>query len=392
MPWQEASTVSLRLEFIQLASAEPANLAQLCRRFHISRPTAYKWLARYQAQGSEGLTDCSRRPHSSPTRTGPELEQLVLELRQQHPAWGARKLHARLLALGHNDLPSVTTLNNILRRHQAIDPQEAVKHQAWHRFEHAVPNELWQMDFKGDFALQQQQQRQPPTHSAARCYPLTVLDDHSRFALGLQALGNQTTQAVQAELTRLFRRYGLPQRMTMDNGSPWGWGAAEGHPYTPLTVWLLRLGIRVSHSRPYHPQTQGKDERFHRTFKAEVLAYQHFESLEQAGASFEQWRHCYNHERPHQALQMAVPASRYQLSSREFPEQLPPIEYGPDDIVRQVKDRGRIKYGNQLYKIPKAFYGYPVALRPTLQDGRLAVYFCQYKVAEIDLQSKQQEL
>src|SRR5262249_9640533 len=158
-----------------------------------------------------------------------------------------------------------------------------------------------------------------------RCHPLTVLDDHSRFALGLEACANEQGVTVQERLTTIFRRYGLPRRMTMDNGSPWGNDST--HPHTPLTVSLMRLGIGVGHSRPYHPQTQGKDERFHRTLKVEVLHGRTFRDLPHCQAAFDEWRTVYNVQRPHEALAMATPGSRYAISARPFPASLPAVEY-----------------------------------------------------------------
>lgn len=372
MPWQEVSTVSLRQEFVMLASVEGANVRALCRRYTISPRTGYKWLGRYRRQGRAALTDRSRRPHRSPTRTPPALEQAVLAVRAAHPVWGARKLRAVLQAAGHPALPSPSTVTAILRRHGQLPPAAATPPRAWQRFEHDAPNRLWQMDFKGHFAL-----------LAGRCHPLTVLDDHSRFAVGLQACGDQTGQTVQARLTACLRRYGLPEAILVDNGPPWGSDAA--HPHTPLTAWLLRLGVRVLHTRPYHPQTQGKDERFHRTLKAEVLGTRVLRDLPHCQREFDRWRDVYNLERPHDALGLAVPASRYRASPLAFPEILPPIEYGPGALVRKVAEGGEISYRNQPFRVGRAFCGYPVALRPTLVDGVLDVFFCHQKVAQINL-------
>ena len=162
------------------------------------------------------------------------------------------------------------------------------------------------MDFKGHFAL-----------TRGRCHPLTVIDDHSRFAIALEACGNERGTTVQTRLTAAFRRYGLPARLLMDNGSPWG--SDRDHPYTPLGAWLIRLGVTPPHGRPYHPRTQGKNECFNRSLKAEVLRGRLFEDLDQAQRSFEDWCHVYNCQRPHDALDLDVPASRYSLSPRPFP-------------------------------------------------------------------------
>lgn len=372
MPWQEVSTVSLRQEFVTMVQHGPVNISELCRRFRVSRKTGYKWLARCAAEGAAGLADRSRRPRGSPTRTPVEMEAAVVALRDAHPAWGGRKLRRRLDDLGYRDVPAPSTLTAILHRHGRMDTAESPKHTAFTRFEHAAPNRLWQMDFKGHFALAQ-----------GRCHPLTVLDDHSRFNVLLRACANEQGETVQGALTEAFRRYGLPERMTMDHGSPWG--ADPAHPLTAVTVWLIRLGIGVSHSRPYHPQTQGKDERFHRTLAVECLRAQPFRDLAHCQGQFDGFRDTYNFERPHEALGLAVPASRYSPSPRAFPEVLPPIEYGPGDAVRKVQAKGELFYRGQVFRVSQALRGYPVALRPTTDEGRLVVYFCHHRVTEIDM-------
>ena len=371
MPWQEASVKSMRYEFVCLAEREGANIRELCRRFTISPPTAYKWLGRYAEAGEAGLVDRPRRPHSSPRRTGAALEQAVLGIREEHPAWGGRTIRKVLLDRDGGPAPSPSTITAILRRHDRIASAQRIQRD-WQRFEQPRPNALWQMDFKGHF----------PT-SAGRCHPLTVLDDHSRFALGLQACGDERTQTVQDRLRAIFRVYGLPDRLLMDNGSPWGNDTA--HPRTPLTVWLLRLGVRVSHSRPYHPQTQGKGERFHRTLKAEVLQGRHFVDLAACQDAFDRWRTVYNTQRPHQALGLAVPISRYTPSPRPFPETLPPIEYGDGDLVRKVGAEGWVNFTGRTFKVGRALRGYPVALRPAVSDGVWSVWFMTHPIAEVDL-------
>jgi hypothetical protein len=188
---------------------------------------------------------------------------------------------------------------------------------------------------------------------------------------------------VQAHLTELFRRYGLPAALLTDNGPPWG---GEGvHPYTPLTVWLLRLGVAVRHGRPRHPQTQGKDERFHRTLNAELLSRRTFRDLAECQPAFDAWRRLYNHERPHEALALAVPASRYRVSPRPFPEALPALEYAPGDAVRKVQQGGWISFRGREYRLPEAFVGQPVALRPEADAAALAVWFAEHRLGRLDL-------
>ena len=376
MPWKECSTVSQRAALVK-AMIEETPVTRLCGQVGISRTTAYKWMARYRDEGPAGLEDRSRRPHHSPQRTAEQLERAILEVRAQHPAWGGRKIRSRLLALGHVRVPVPSTITAILHRHGWVDPAASLKHQPLQRFEHPCPNDLWQMDFKGHF----------PLNDGSRCHPLTVLDDHARFSVGLRACGDEQGTTVQPQLIDLFRRYGLPQAMLMDNGGPWG--LDREHPYTLLTAWLIRLGIRVIHSRPYHPQTQGKDERFHRTLEDELLRGRQFDHLAQVQTCFDRWREMYNCERPHEALQMSVPASRYRPSPRVYPEVLPPIEYSAQLVVRKVQDKGEIFYRGRMFKISKAFRGYPVGLRPTDSEGVWEVYFCQQAIARIDVRTGQ---
>jgi transposase InsO family protein len=374
MPWRVSDAMSLRGELVSLMQYDGANVSELARRFGVSRKTAYKWLARAQAAQPVSLADRSRRPRHSPAKTAAPVEARVVALRGQHPAWGGRKLRRRLQDQGVAAVPATSTITGILHRHGLIDRQESAKHQAFQRFEHAAANDLWQMDFKGHFAMEQ-----------GRCHALTVLDDHSRYSLGLDACGNERTETVQERLTAMFRRYGLPFRMLMDNGSPWGDDGS--HPYTPLTVWLLLLGIAISHGQPYHPQTQGKDERFHRTLKAEVLARQIFRDLAHCQQHFDAWRQMYNQQRPHEALGLQVPASRYQVSPRPFPEQLPEIVYGPEVRVRKVQDLGWISYQGRDYRLPKAFKGYPIGLRPTAQDDVMDILFAHHHILTLNLRS-----
>jgi transposase InsO family protein len=366
LPWSQVTVEQQREEFVRLARQPNANVSQLCRRFGISRKTGYKWL------GREDLRDRSRCPHSSPGRTPREVEAHVIAMRAQHPAWGGRKI-AHVLARDAGVTIASNTVNWVLKRHGLISPAASDAATAWHRFEHEAPNSLWQMDFKGHFATDTQ-----------RCHPLTVLDDHSRFNVVLQALGNERLESVQPVLQHAFERYGLPERINADNGPPWG-APVEG-ALTALGVWLIRLGVRLSHSRPAHPQTNGKDERFHRTMKAELLSSRHFKDLDDAQHHFSDWRHLYNFRRPHHALDMDTPASRYAASPRSMPRALPPVEYSSHDIVRRVMDGGRIRYNGTTYRVGKALIGQPVALRARADlDGALEVYFCHHKVGAIDL-------
>jgi transposase InsO family protein len=300
------------------------------------------------------------------------VEAAIVALREQHPAWGARKLRARLAALGHQELPATSTVHAILLRAGLVCPEESAKHQRFQRFEHPEPNDLWQMDFKGHF----------PLTSGCRCHPLTVLDDHSRFSLVLAACGDELGQTVRQRLIGAFRRYGLPRRMLMDNGGCWR--GDTGDMPSAFAVWLMRLGIRITHGRPFHPQTQGKEERFHRTLKAEVLT-RPFDTLRGCQRAFDRWRDVYNLERPHQAVGLVPPIQRYRESPRAYPRQLPPIEYGPDDQVRKVSIDGDISFHGHQIAVSRALRRMPVGLRPTAEDGVWEVYFSYSPLGLLDL-------
>jgi transposase InsO family protein len=377
MPWQEPSVMSLRREFVQFAGQDGANVAELCRRYGISRPTGYKWLTRAATDGLTGLADRSRRPHDSPTKTAPALEAQVVALRRSHPAWGGTKLHHWLVQHGVVDAPAPSTITDILRRHGLI-PAHLDALRPWQHFEHAAPNDLWQLDFMGH----------RPLTTGQRVHPLTLLDDHSRFALGLAACLHEQQATVQAHLTGWFQCYGLPQAILTDNGPPWATSGGGG--ITALEAWLLRLGVELWHGRVYHPQTQGKVERLHGTIAAEVFAHHHLPDLAASQPAFDAFRQIYNHERPHAALAYDVPASRYQPSPRPFPALLPDLVYGPDDHVRLVRAQGAISFHNRSYFISRGLIGLPVAVRPTPTDDRFQVVFCQRQVATIDLRHPDQ--
>lgn len=386
MPWKDQTKMSLKTEFVALANKPNANMSQLCKRFGISRPTGYKWLRRWQKNGKEGLSDQSRRPHKPANQTPPDVEDLVLQVRRSK-GWGGRKIKRWLLndirkgniELDPDLIPAPSTITEILKRNQLLDTEDAPSRKGpWKHFEYPHPNDLWQMDFKGEFALD----------NDALCYPLTIVDDHSRYSIAVQACKNQRRQTVQPELKNCFLRYGLPKAILCDNGSPWGspmrWG--DGRPYfTRLSAWLIRLGINIIHSTPGRPQGKGKNERFNGSLKAELLRYNRFDDFTHVQSEFDQWREVYNEERPHESLDMDVPTSRYMISSRAYPTHIDPIEYGPDDQVRKVSKKGKISFKSKMYRVGRAFVGQPVAVRPHVEKQTWKVYFCHQHIRTLTL-------
>ena len=372
MPWREVSKMEERKEFVRLAGLEGANRRELCRAFGIHPDTGYKWLKRWRS--GEELLDRSRRPHASPDRTSAETEARIVAIRDAHPAWGARKI-VHCLERDGMEPPAASTVHAVLQRHGRIGPRQGAG-TAGQRFEKPAPNLLWQMDFKGWVKL----------GNGERCHPLTIVDDHSRYAPCLQACADQQKPTVQAHLEATFGRYGLPDAMFVDNGAPWG--DASGKHWTRLRVWLLKLGVELIYSRPYHPQSRGKNERFHRTLHDEVFALRIFANLAQLQRAFDAWREVYNFERPHEAIGMAVPAKRYRPSQRRFPSKLPDVEYAEHEIVRTVpRSKDYISFKGRYWKVPEAFRGERVAIRPRGRDGCFGVFFASHQIATIDLTS-----
>jgi transposase InsO family protein len=295
-------------------------------------------------------------------------------MRREHPAWGGKKIRRVLLNEGHEGIPASSTITEVLRRNGFIDEQESLKHKAFQRFEYGAPNDLWQADFKGNKGWARQ----------AGCHPLTVLDDHSRFNIGLRSCPDEKKETVQREFSMMFRQYGMPLRMLTDNGPPWGSAVAD-EVYTAISVWMMILGIGIIHGRPFHPQTQGKDERFNRTLKEEVMRYHKPDDWMGYQRIFDEWREVYNNVRPHEALGMQVPADRYAPSPREFPEKLPDVVYDEGLTLRKADSSGRISFHKKYWRIGKAFTGYYLAVVPTEMDGMFDVMFMSYCVSSIDL-------
>jgi len=385
MPFESKTVMEHRLEFCMLAIKEKANMSELCKRYQISRPVGYKWLNRFSEYGIAGIVDLSRRPKKSPFRINPDLEQYLLSLRKENPEWGAKKVHKILTnqektgSYPFENIPCKNTITSVFARNGLISEEKRMKSQRWQRFEYEEPNALWQMDFKGYFKLLDQ----------SLCYPLTILDDHSRFNIGLFACKNEQRESVKMNLIAVFRKYGLPEKMLFDNGSPWGAAGQETsdqlRTFTSLEKWLIRLNIKPIHGHPYHPQTQGKEERFHRTLKAEVLKYEQFKNHRHCQDRFDKWREKYNCQRPHEAIGQEVPVTRYKQSTRSYPEVLPSIEYDSTDIIRKVDQSGIISFKNNEFHIGKAFIGDFVAIRSTNLEYHYDVYFCNHMIRTINL-------
>lgn len=373
MPWKVSTTMSLKKDFIDKVRKRNQSFTSVCQEFGISRTLGYEILKQFELEGIKGLEPKSKAPHFSPQKTSSIIEDKIIEVRLKNPTWGARKIRAYLLKQQVMELPSPSTICAILKRNGYISEEESLKRQALSRFERETPNELWQMDFKGHFQM----------GIKKSCYPLTILDDHSRFSLCLHACENEAAFAVKKQLISVFEQYGMPLQINVDNGRPWGNSCLV--KYTQISVWLMQLDILVTHSRPRHPQTNGKNERFHRTLKEDLLNRNRIENFSHAQKLFDQWRHIYNYERPHQALDMRVPADRYKPSARIMPSKLPITEYEQSAIVRKTTDTGHISYKNKDYLAGKAFTGHYIEVRPNELRGLLELYFGKHKIYTYEL-------
>ena len=370
MPWKQTNAMEERIRFVVRAEEQSISLTELCQQFGVHRTTGWRWLQRLQQMGRiEELGEHSRKPHRSPRQTRREVEERILELRQKH-GWGALKLQV-LLAREDWEAVSVATINRILKRHGAIAAGESHR-PAFQRFERGEPNQLWQMDFKGI------QEKMAARHG--RIYPLSILDDHSRYLVGLFALTDPDGAATMSCLRGALERYGVPEAMLMDHGTPW-WSTSNGHGLTQLTVALLKQGIRLYFSGIGHPQTQGKVERLHRTM--EQALQRDGERFPGWGAWTEAFREEYNQVRPHQALALAVPAQKHRPSGRAYQENPREWEYESGSQVRRLNSKGCVKYRSERYFVCEALAGEEVAVE-RLQD-RILVRYRRTYVREIDL-------
>jgi transposase InsO family protein len=347
MPWLETDVRDQRIQFVNAVREPGAKMARVCRTFGISRKTGYKWLGRDEGTHSvAALTDRSRRPLTSPQRTDAAVTGRVRVLRAEY-GWGGDKLATLLDAEGIVLAPR--TVDRIIQR-EGLTRLDTAPAPALGRFERAAPNELWQMDAKGCYPLRPQGQ----------CHPLSILDDHSRYAIGLVALPCLTTRGVRTALIRCFERVGVPAAMLMDHGVPW-WNASNATGLTTLSVFLLNQGIRLLFGRVRHPQTQGKVERFHRTLGERLRWWGVPTTLREFARAFATFRDEYNEVRPHEALQMRPPASRFAPSGRAYAPTPLRWDYPAGSDVRRVAANGRLSYGSHHFFISEALAGEQVA-------------------------------
>jgi transposase InsO family protein len=366
MAWRSVDVQEQRVRFVVAASRAASSISALCAEFGISRATGHVWLKRYRAGGVEAVAEQSRRPRSSPRRTAAEVEERVMALRRERPDWGARKL-AVLLGQQGPPLPAAT-VHRILSRRGLVRAED--RHPpALRRFEREHPNQLWQMDFKS------------PKGWGQAVGPLSVIDDHSRYAITLFQTGTTRAEAVREQLEDAFLRCGLPQTLLMDHGIPW-WNGASAGGWTQLTVWLMKQGVGLCLSGIRHPQTQGKVERFHGALeKARRLRGLPQPPLRQRW--LDDFRHDYNHVRPHEALGMKTPASCWRPSPQPYDPNPAPWHYPEGAEVMRLEKTGQLTLQGRRWQVAGALASEQVQLIRTGQ--RILIFYRNTLVRELDL-------
>ena len=373
MPWEHSLPMDQKTQFVSEFLRHTISVTELCDRYGISRKTGYKWIDRYQAEGPAGLADRSRRPHSSPDETPEPLRLAIIEARRLHPSWGGKKLLKHLKSKNPQvDWPSRWTVCEILRR-EGLVRQRTRRRKPGHPGKPisiaTAPNDLWCVDFKGQFK----------TRDGRYCYPLTVTDRYSRYLLGCQALLSTETEGAKATFLRLFKKYGLPQAIRSDNGTPFASTALAR--LSELSVWWIRLGIRPELIEPGKPQQNGQHERMHRVLKAET-ARPPAASLRQQQRWFDRFCQEYNQLRPHEGIALQTPASLYEPSSRPMPATIPPLVYPAYFETRLVSKNSGIRWRDKWVAITTTCAGLHVGLEE-IDHGLWDVYLGPVKLGRL---------
>ena len=376
MPWEQTSAMDQRVKFIADHLSGRHSISELCRAYRISRPTAYKWIERYERDGAEGLEEFSRAPHDHPNQTCEEVREMIVETKLYQQSWGPKKVVDYLRENGPQlHWPADSTAGEILKRAGLV--KRRVRHPHVSPYSEPFgdcqgPNQIWSADFKGDFAL----------GNHRRCYPLTLSDNFSRYLLLCRALEHPSYQAVRPWFEWAFRQYGLPQAIRTDNGAPFASLAIGG--VSELSKWWIKLGIRPERIKPGKPSQNGRHERMHRTLKQDVAPQPTHQRQQH---HFDLFQEQYNQQRSHEALGRKTPASVYHASPRCYPGKIPPIEYGAGITVRRVRYNGEIKWHGDLIYVSQVLIQEPVGLKQ-IEDGKWEVRYSFHLLGTIDQRSK----
>jgi putative transposase len=373
MPWSETSPMDQKTQFIADVLRGTLSIVELCDSYGISRKTGYKWIDRYVKEGPAGLGERSRRPSSTPNSTPAELVEAILKARRHHPRWGAKKL-LKILSDKHPrwPWPQRSTVCEILRRHGLVPKKRqrrAIGHAGKPSTIATAPNELWCADYKGQFK----------TGDGRYCFPLTVTDHYSRYLLGCHGLLNTSVVDAKPVFTRLFREFGLPQRIRTDNGVPFATNTLAR--LSRLSAWWVRLGVLPELIEPGKPQQNGRHERMHKTLKDHTTRPSSA-SLRSQQRRFDHFRAEFNDERPHEALDMDTPDSWYERSAREMPSRTPRLEYPDRFETRYVSANGGIRWNSQWVNVSTVCAGEYVGLEE-IDNGVWNVFFGPLKLGRL---------
>ncbi len=335
MPWKETTNMEQKIEFICEWRTGKHTITELCKGFGISRPTAYKIITRFEEKGYDGLLEHSRTPRGHPKETDQKVVNGILELKEKHRLWGAKKIRKLLFNdFTRDDIPSVVTIHNILKKNGLVCPQKRLRRvkPVYPIFDPKECNEVWSADYKGKFLM----------GNKIYCHPLTVADSKSRFLFTAKGQYKETLKSAKAEFTKVFRKYGIPKQMHTDNGSPFG-SVRAIQRFTQLSYWFIELGIIPVYSDPAHPEQNGRHERMHRDLKAACAKPAAYD-LKAQQRRLNHFVKEYNHIRPHEALGMETPASIHSFSARAFPERIAQFDYNSNMKVLKVTQNGAIRW------------------------------------------------
>lgn len=375
MPWKVISQMDIKIGLTKDWNDEHFSITDLSHKYGVSRPTVYKWLKRYKRDGIEGLKEKSRAPERCPHRTSGEILDIVIKEKLRNRKRGPRKVRAQLKRKHPElELPAVSTIGYWLKKEGLVEPRKKRSHVPPYTepfSECKEPNDVWSIDYKGQFYMK----------NWHVCYPLTISDNFSRFLLGCKALKGPRYDPTRCYMESIFREYGLPDAIRSDNGTPFAGRCIGG--LSRLMIWWILLGIIPERIRKGHPQENGRHERMHRTLKSDALNPVAGNLKEQQKA-FDNFRHEYNNERPHESLNDQMPSDYYRKSNRPYVEQPHPPEYDHNYLVRQVHHSGEIKFMGRTFYLTELLTRQPVGLRE-IEDGLWQLQFSFYVLGAIDL-------
>ena len=375
MPWKVINQMDLKLQLVNDWNEQHFSITDLSQKYGISRPTIYKWLQRYERLGIEGFREKSRAPRNRPQRTSQEILALVIQEKLKNRKRGPRKVRAQLKRqYPELSFPAVSTISYWLNKEGLVERRKARRHVPPYTqpfSECNAPNDIWSIDYKGQFYMK----------DGHVCYPLTLSDNFSRFLLGCQALEGPRYAPTRQCVELIFREYGLPRAIRSDNGTPFAGRCVGG--LSQLMIWWIMLGIIPERIGKGCPQENGRHERMHRTLKADVLDPV-AGNLQEQQRAFDLYRYDYNYDRPHESLHDQTPGDYYVKSNRAYVEHPHPPDYGLDYLVRQVRHSGEIKFMGRMFFITELLAGLPVGLKE-ISDGLWQLQFSFYVLGSVDL-------